>query len=422
MTFIKNRLKVAKDLLKDDGFLCVSIDHNELGYLITLMDDDRLFGRENRLGIVSVIHKPGGRNQEKFFGTSNEFLLVYAKNKGLAQFDKQPRNKFSQARFNLNDQKGSYRLIGFIRDHIDNLRHKKPKMWYPIYINSDLSEISLTPKNGFTKVLPVAKSGREMSWKTTKETFLEDFQNNEIVIKHRDGQPVIYRKQRAVQIIKTHWDDKRYNATVYGTKHLKQLIGENHFSFPKSIHLMVDILKITTGKNDAVLDFFAGSGTTGEAVLRLNQQDGGNRQFVLIEQLQEHIKICLKRLTKTLQKEDIDDDFIYCELAKLNQATIERIQNCVSDGQLEKTLNQLQSDGFLRSEFNFKKLKDQKHDWDNLTISNKKEVLLEALDPNQTYLNLSEIDDIKHNVSPQDKILMRSFYDQKPQSSQKQSN
>ena len=364
-----------------------------------------------------------GRQYPKFFSVTGEYLLVYSKNKNLAKFQHAHIKEIEDLIKDLKkDKLGKYQLKPFLHDHKKGRRGSKPNNWFPIYIDSVSRKISLIKKPNHKTIMPVSASGKERSWQNNYKNTQRRINDDDLVVKYIDDEPGIFYKNRDRPRIPTIWKSGKYNSNHYGTRHLKQLIGENHFSFPKSIHLMVDILKITTGKNDAVLDFFAGSGTTGEAVLRLNQQDGGNRQFVLIEQLQEHIKICLKRLTKTLQKENLDDDFIYCELAKLNQATIERIQNCVSDEQLEKTLNQLQSDGFLRSEFNFKKLKDQKHDWDNLTISNKKEVLLEALDPNQTYLNLSEIDDIKHNVSPQDKILMRSFYDQKPQSSQKQSN
>src|SRR3989344_7361559 len=80
LSFIRHRLTLAKELLKDDGFIVCAIDHNELFTLGVLMD--KTFGEQNRVGIISVVHKPEGRNQEKFFGTSNEFMLVYAKDKG----------------------------------------------------------------------------------------------------------------------------------------------------------------------------------------------------------------------------------------------------------------------------------------------------------------------------------------------------
>src|SRR5690606_35559521 len=85
LTFMKNRLTIARDFLKNDGFIAIAIDHYELGYLITLADE--IFGQENRLGIISVVNNPMGRNQAKYFSTINDFMLVYSKNIELAQFN-----------------------------------------------------------------------------------------------------------------------------------------------------------------------------------------------------------------------------------------------------------------------------------------------------------------------------------------------
>src|SRR5690554_550148 len=85
LTFMKNRLDISKDLLKDDGFIAIAIDHYELFYLGVLADE--VFGRENRVGIITVVHKPEGRNQEKFVSTSNEYMLIYAKDKSKANFN-----------------------------------------------------------------------------------------------------------------------------------------------------------------------------------------------------------------------------------------------------------------------------------------------------------------------------------------------
>src|SRR5699024_1474691 len=112
-TFMKNRLNVAKGFLKETGFIALTIDHYELFYIGTLMDE--IFGRDNRIGIVTIVHKPEGRNQEKFFGTSNEFMLVYAKNKEIAEFENVILDEKQRDKFDQKDENGRFRYKNFIR-------------------------------------------------------------------------------------------------------------------------------------------------------------------------------------------------------------------------------------------------------------------------------------------------------------------
>lgn len=281
LSMMYERLVISRDLLKEDWFIALAIDHNELHNLTSMCDE--VFWEENRLWVVSVIHKPGWRNQEKFFASSNEFMLVYSKNKQLANFNKVALDDESKSRFKYNDDNWSYDLINFLRDHIDNLREKKPNLWYPLYVSPDLKEISVEKIDWYNEILPISNSWREMSWKTSKDTFLEDYKNNEFIVKNEDWKIVIYKKFREQQIIKTHWDSKRYNFTSQWTKVLMDLMWWKTFDFPKSLYLVVDILKLTTSKNDIILDFFSGSSTTAHAVMNLNAEDCWNRKFIMIQ-------------------------------------------------------------------------------------------------------------------------------------------
>lgn len=141
LTFMKNRLEVARELLKDDGFIAIAIDHFELGYLIVLADE--IFGRGNRLGIVTVLHNPKGRNLSKFFSENSEFVLVYSKNKQSASFRKVAISSKTKESFNLYDEIGKYRLDPFMRIRHDSTRKNKPKFFYPLYVSQDLKEINL---------------------------------------------------------------------------------------------------------------------------------------------------------------------------------------------------------------------------------------------------------------------------------------
>lgn len=282
LSFMRHRLNLAKELLKEDGFIVCAIDHNELFTLGVLMD--KIFGEQNRIGIVSVVHKPEGRNQEKFFGTSNEFMLVYARNINKADFNKTVLDEELQERFDCEDEFGSYRLKNFIRltDGKYSLRENKPHFFYSIYVSKDLNKFSLVKKDGFSEVTPTTDKGVERTWKTTKETFIKLANKGDIVAKDESGRIVLYEKLREDQVIKTHWIKKEYHAYHFGTKVLEEILGSaKQFDFPKSLHLIIDIVKLITKKDAVVLDFFAGSGTTGHAVLEMNKIDGGNRKFIV---------------------------------------------------------------------------------------------------------------------------------------------
>jgi adenine-specific DNA-methyltransferase len=302
MTFMKNRLEVAKELLTEDGFIVIAIDHNELFYLGALADE--IFDRENRVGLVSVLSNPMGRQYAKFFSATNDYMLVYARNELKAQFNNVVISEERDKTFNMEDEKGKYKLNPFLHDHKKGSREIKPDNWYPIYVSRDLKDISLEKKQGYFELWPISDKGIERSWMTIKGTTQERINNKELIAKKdSDGKIRLYYKFREQERITTCWIDKKYNANHYGARLLEKITGKKGVSYPKSLYTIIDVIKIMAGKNDIVLDFFAGSGTTAHAVLELNKEDGGNRKFILVEQLDEHIAVCKERIQKVLQKE-----------------------------------------------------------------------------------------------------------------------
>ncbi|PQH01137.1 hypothetical protein EB57_02836 [Enterococcus faecalis] len=282
------RIKIGRNLLSDDGFMVLSMDDSEIENLIKLGDE--VFGEENRIGIVTVVHKPEGRNQEKFFGTSNEFALFYAKDKSKANFNNVILDTEKLKEYNFSDEKGKFKKKNFIRkaDGKYATREAKPNFWYPIYVSKDRLSVSLKPLEHYDKVLPIIDNGVERTWKTLPNTFVKLFNEGNIVIDDISGNIVISEKMREKQVIKTHWIRKEYHAYHFGTKILDSLLGEKTFDFPKSLYLMMDILKLTTDKQDIVFDMFAGSGTTAHALINLNKHENTNRKFILT-QLDESI-------------------------------------------------------------------------------------------------------------------------------------
>lgn len=281
LSFMAKRLLLSRNLLTEEGFIACAIDHYELFTLGSLMDN--IFGEQNRIGIVTVVHKPEGRQFANFLSPSNEFMLLYAKNKQSAAFQEVVLDKDKEQEFNLTDENGNYKLKNFIRltDGKYSLRENKPDGFYPIYVSADLKEFSLKKLPKYRESLPITDRGVERVWKTFGVTFMQKVANGAIVAREENGRIVLYEKLRPSQVLVTHWNKTEYHGYHFGTKILEEILGSKQFDFPKSLHLLKDVVKLTTKPNSVILDFFAGSGTTGHAVLELNKEDNGNRQFIL---------------------------------------------------------------------------------------------------------------------------------------------
>jgi adenine-specific DNA-methyltransferase len=278
-----SRLKISRNLLKREGIFCISIDHNEVFNLGKICDE--VFGEDNRIAIISVVHKPEGRNQAKFIGPSNEYLFVYAKNISYVKLQRVVLDEELAKQFEFEDDNGSYKLKNFIRlsDGKYSLRQSKPAFWYPIYVSNDLKNLSLDYFEGSSAVYPITIQGIERTWKTTKDTFIERYNKGNIIAKRENDNIIIYEKLRQDEVIKTHWVNKKYHGFHFGTKVLDDLLKVKTFDFPKSLYLMKDIIKLFCNKNGLILDFFSGSATTCHAAMELNVEDNGNRKFIAVQ-------------------------------------------------------------------------------------------------------------------------------------------
>lgn len=417
LTFMKNRLNSAKELLTEDGFICIAIDHHELGYLLVLSDE--VFGRENRINVITVAHNPQGRNQEKFFGTSTEFMLVYARNKEIANFNMIALDPKKSKEFNKIDESGRrYKIVSYIRiEDGEAITQKKIErgLHYPIFVSDCMKKVSLDEKDGYTAVYPMKKDQKKV-WKKEKKTFLEDFKNGLIVIE-KDGSNclTINEKRFETEVIKTHWVDPKYSARVHGTQRLNKILGSNSVSFPKSIYTVLDTLKLMTRNNDIILDFFAGSGTTGEAVTILNNEDGGSRRFILIEQLDAHLNECIKRNRFAIDKSNSSSSFVYFELAEWNEKAKKQIFDCQNSEQLINKFEELSENYQLRYNLNISQFKNtlkssNSINFYELSLDEQKKILTNMIDMNQLYINFNDIDDENFNFKDEDINLTKQFY------------
>jgi adenine-specific DNA-methyltransferase len=190
--------------------------------------------------------------------------------------------------------------------------------------------------------------------------------------------------------------------------------GEKLFSYPKSIYTVKDTIDIVTerGGNDIVLDFFAGSGTTAHAVLELNKEDSGNRQFILCEQMYYINPVTKERVKKVIEN-NCEGNFVYFELAKWNEEAKEKILKTKSLTELEKLFDELYERYFLNYNVKTKEFKEKilkEEGFKKLSLDEQKNLFIEMLDMNQMYVNFSERADKKYNLSKEDIALSEEFY------------
>ena len=318
LNMMEKRLVLARDLLKDTGTIIVAIDHYELFQLGMLLN--QIFGEDNKYGVITVVHKPEGRQFTKGLNPTNEFYLIYGKDRTKGSLINVPLTEKKASEFNMVDSKGKYRLEPYMRikDGTLNNRENKPNNWFPVYVKTESREISLDYSKGFKEVFPIY-NGIEKSWSTGKDLFRDNINNDDVDFTVENDEIIIYKKYREQESIKTHWIKKEYNATVFGTKILNDILVSTEFNFPKSIYAVIDALKISSSKDAVVMDFFAGSGTTGQAVLDLNAIDGGNRRFILCTNNESNIMsdVCYPRL-KTVITGKRSNGTMYSEGSQTN--------------------------------------------------------------------------------------------------------
>ena len=408
LTFMKNRLEVARDFLKEDGFVAITIDHEELFYVGALADE--IFGRENRAGIVSIIINPKGRQNPRFFSAIGEYMLVYAKNENVGRFRQVVLDEEVSAKFDLEDEEGKFRYENFINARTRTLRTNRPNHWYTIYVSKDLKEITLENKKGYYEVLPIS-ANKEYSWKLIESSCKEKLNEDYFKAEKINGKVQIMHKFREQQRINNVWTDSKYFAEFNGTNLLKKLLGENIFSYPKSLYSVRDTIKLIANENDIIMDFFGGSGTTAHATLELNKEDGANRQFILTEQLDTHMNVILRRIKKVMEiNKNKDEHFIYGELSKFNDEAIDKIESAKSTENLLKIWKEMVEHYFLNYDVDIKRFNDNQEDFKKLLLDQQKKLLVEMLNKNQLYVNLSEIDDAQFKVCKEDKELNKKFY------------
>lgn len=414
LTFIKNRLEVAKELLRPDGLIFIHIGDNELHYLKVLADE--IFGRDRFIATIPRKTRSGKSDVPYKLSQDFDWILAYTKTapKTDSLFQRLVERKYYKSDDFPNDE---WRMSDLTKQ---TTIKERP--------NSDFTLIN--PRNG--DEYPVNPN---RSWSISKDTVGEFLKKKKIVFP--GDYPFLNIKQPSMRIFKSEEIeakgedfDKSYVSTDYlnlvmddllskttnkkGTDEIVDLFGAKVFSFPKNELLLSRIIECSTAEGDIVLDFFVGSGTTAAVAHKMN------RQYIGIEQMDYIENVTVERLKKVIDGEQggISEklgwtgggSFVYCELMKLNQTYLDQVAKASSPEVLISIWNDMKSKALISYQVSPKSFEKNIEEFQKLSFENQQQFLISILDKNMLYVPYSEIDDKSYMVSNTDKEINQKFF------------
>ncbi|PHM51448.1 site-specific DNA-methyltransferase [Xenorhabdus hominickii] len=412
LSFMKNRLEVARDLLMNDGVIFVQCDDNEQAYLKVLMDG--IWGEENFIGTIPRKTRNGKSDVSYKFSQDYDWIVTFTKgaNKNTSLFQREVERKY----YKSDDFEERWRLADLTKQ---TTPEERP--------NSNFT--MKNPKNG--DEYPV---NPKRSWAVTKETFLDYYNQGRIVFPN--DYDFLNITKPAMRVFESSDAGKKsYVSSDFllnlengfentkGNKQIDEMFGNRAFSYAKPEELLERIINATTTKGDLILDFHLGSGTTASVAHKMG------RRYIGIEQMDYINDITVPRLQKVIEGEQggISKDvnwqgggsFVYAELMELNAYFVHEIQKSQSYAELEKLFEVMKTEAHLNYQVALENVLSAEYEIDGiprkvafseLELNEQKQLLIEILDKNQLYVNASEMDDSDLNISESDKAFTRSFY------------
>lgn len=287
------RLFLARQLLADDGIICISIDDNEVHNLRLLMNE--IFGEENFAAQISVIINPKGRGLREHFAICHDYVVVYTRNMLTESISVEKSKEQIEREYPIIEGKRRYRLLELRNTHRQFNRATRQRMWFPLYVEPSSGRVffenfEIEGPEHLIEVWPTWNDGFEGCWTWGKPKAKERIAL--LVGRQTEGRWKIFRKAYADdehgnvvrKKLQTVWNERRFHTEV-GQSEVDALLPGRVFDAPKPIGLLKQIIDACTRseKGEIILDFFAGSATTGHAVMTLNSEDGGNRRFILVQ-------------------------------------------------------------------------------------------------------------------------------------------
>lgn len=318
LSFMEKRLKIARELLADTGVIFISIDDNEQAELKVLCDN--LFGENNFVATMPRVTKRSGKDHSSVVGLNHDYLLVYAKNSVCLSFAREATNADDYTeKDEYFSERGPYKL---------NQTLDYDSLWYNPAMDFELKigDESFFP--GGSKAESIKRheglhAPKDWVWRWSKEKFEFGLKNGFVVVKDgksrrrlytktylnaqiaRKGRSYFIEKIKREQIVSSLLFVDNIYSNDNAKKELGKYLDKNAFDFPKPSSLIEKVIQLSGVSDALVLDFFAGSGTTGHAVMKLNAADGGKRRFILVTNNENGIceRVTYERLRRVMEKE-----------------------------------------------------------------------------------------------------------------------
>lgn len=435
LTFMKNRLEVARELLSDDGVIAINIDDYQMAYLKILLDD--IFNKINFIANMPRVTKKGGKSSD-IFAKNHDYILFFSKNNQKVKlYPLEHNDEAFKYADEYKDTRGLYKLNQTL--DYDSLQYS-PSLDYVIhhegieyYAGGDY-ELHKCRLNGKNK-------RADWAWRWSKDLFEFGLKNGFIVFKSGGKRPRIYTKTyQNAKIVKENNEYKiiyqertkplstleltnNNYSNDNATKHATTLFNDVTFDYTKPETILSLLMKISTKPNDIILDFHLGSGTTAAVAHKMG------RRYIGVEQMDYINDITVPRLQKVIEGEqggiskDVNwqggGNFVYAELKELNYTYIHQIQSAESYDELAKLFEVMKQTAHLNYQIELDRILNDTYEvngigelvtFKDLTFDEQKRLLIELLDKNQLYVNADDMNDTNLKVSEQDKAFTRSFY------------
>lgn len=411
LVFMKDRLSVAKKLLKNGGTIWINISEDGMHYLKVMADD--IFGADHFIGTVPRRTRSGKSDVPFNFSQDFDWILVYT---------------------NVQD---SQKIVG---RSVERKYYETPDFPGQPWRLADLTKQTTAkerPNSFFTMIDPKTGKGypasEKRTWNVSIDTFQEYYDKGEIVFPD-DYDFLNISKPYARKFKKNDDASGKLSSVISdfamqdflkavlfesknmdGNSQIDEMFGRDEFDYAKPENLIKSILEVATAENDLVLDFFLGSGTTCAVAHKMN------RRYIGVDQMDYIEHLAVERLKKVINGDQggISEyvnwqgggSFVYCELAKLNQKYVDRIEVAMEAAELVELWNEMKENAFISYKVNPKDIDEAITDFEALSLDEQKHLLMELLDKNQLYVNYCDMDDETFAISDEDKAFTKSFYE-----------
>lgn len=430
LCFMKNRLDYAHKLLSEEGTIAISVDNYELGYLLVLLDE--IFGKENRKNIITVKRASASGAKVINPGVVNvvEYVVLYSKNTNCWKPNRVFASKAYDERYNsyienITEDYDKWKFTTVLNAFSNSLNIPKKELKKYFGDNYEVELENFVIENADHIVRLAALDDKQISSETRELKKISKNNPTKIFYQKREGykdyyllngNAILFAKDRLIEVdgyktfsspITDIWDDVLPN-DLHNEGGVELKKGK------KPEKLIARILELCSNENDLIIDFFAGSGTTGAVAMKMN------RRFILCEQMDYIENITTTRLVNVIggEKRGVSSinewkgggSFVYCELKENGQKLVDEILEA-NEYSIKDIKEKINNDDRIISYITKNEIREADEEFNNLSLEEKKKALISLIDKNKLYINYSDMDDVNYSITEEEKSFTKSFYE-----------